>query len=970
MRFVRISPYLLFIFLVLPKLSCEAQQPAFFTIGEKELAHTDVYSLLQGEDGLLYAATNDGLYAYKHGKFSKFPPPPEQRGSALFNLVSDNDGLVFCGNLSGQIFKLVDGNLELYAEVPPENVYGNFGFLFDGKNNLIYSSQSFLKYSNGSFIPLLSEVNFSTGERLRKLQDGRIVSGTFPDSTIAWVEEGEMRWEKITTVKKDFPWHEIPTALLSLKGDLICFFNNGKAWHLGEKGWQFPRASIPKGTFFQFSEDEIWLLGTSEGAYNLKASKDSILIDPPIFENTFLSTMTEGKDNVLFFGTFGKGVIVVPDRRAKVHDPFGGDEVFQGIVADEKRGAFLTTRSGKLFHTTDQGLTLLESPSKGAITRVFLAPGMDLGLNDEYPGLLYEGKRYKDGRQNVGALKDMAVVDSSCILVAGATGVARIGEGLENFPWKKGVGWPELGDFKQRSRSIAYLGSPDRIYIASHLGLIRFDEQGRGTEMEHEGGTINASDLISYHGQLWCATQRNGILIFKDDQVVDKIDQEEGLGSNNTKKIIIEGGQLFVLHDKGIQILDLSAGNWTTLGAAEGIVAGAITDFSLGQERLWLLADYKPVSIELNKLSSKKPSLHLFLDSLVVSGKKVPVQLDGSAGPVRSFAQSFPHDQNRFSFYIDFREVLYMQEVKIRTRLQGLEEKWDQKGATEELIEYKSLPAGDFVFEMQAQYRGQDGPLYSYVFTIHPPFWQTWWFFSVVGLLIVVLVFLIFRAFSQRQLRKERQRNELNTSKLTAIQSQMNPHFIFNSLNSIQDLVLQGDEERSYTFITKFANLIRKTLKYSAQEFIDLEQEVELIELYLTLEKQRFKSDLEFEVVHGDWEGIQVPPMLIQPFIENALVHGLLHKEGVGRIKIEFELDEVLMCTITDNGVGRKKAKEIRQRQRMDHESFSVQAIRKRFEILGQHFKEEIGFEYEDLVEGQEALGTRVRLKIPVRRVL
>jgi sensor histidine kinase YesM len=114
-------------------------------------------------------------------------------------------------------------------------------------------------------------------------------------------------------------------------------------------------------------------------------------------------------------------------------------------------------------------------------------------------------------------------------------------------------------------------------------------------------------------------------------------------------------------------------------------------------------------------------------------------------------------------------------------------------------------------------------------------------------------------------------------------------------------------------------------------------------------------------------EDILIPPMLIQPFIENALLHGLLHREGEKRLSIRFKLEETLMCIIEDNGVGRARAKEIKTRQRSEHESFSGQAIKKRFSILSSRFKEALGFNYEDLEENGLPSGTRVTLSIPVK---
>lgn len=218
------------------------------------------------------------------------------------------------------------------------------------------------------------------------------------------------------------------------------------------------------------------------------------------------------------------------------------------------------------------------------------------------------------------------------------------------------------------------------------------------------------------------------------------------------------------------------------------------------------------------------------------------------------------------------------------------------------------------------------------------------------------------------QSRKAQQINELNASKLVAIQSQMNPHFIFNAMNSIQDLILKGDIENSYSYVTTFSNLVRSTLKYSDKDFIDFSQELELLRLYLSLEKLRFEEELQFEIEDLVDEDIQLPPLLIQPFVENALLHGLLHKDGLKKLVIRFELREALICTIQDNGIGRERARAIRERQRGEHESFSGKAIRTRFDILSDVHKGEFGYVHEDLLADGLPAGTRITLQIPVRR--
>ena len=143
---------------------------------------------------------------------------------------------------------------------------------------------------------------------------------------------------------------------------------------------------------------------------------------------------------------------------------------------------------------------------------------------------------------------------------------------------------------------------------------------------------------------------------------------------------------------------------------------------------------------------------------------------------------------------------------------------------------------------------------------------------------------------------------------------------------------------------------------------------MKLLKLYLSLESLRFEDELEIEIEDCVEDDIQLPPLLIQPFVENALVHGLLHKDGPKKLSIRFELNDSLLCTIEDNGIGMAAALEIRERQRGDHESFSGTAMRKRFDILSDLHKGEFGILQQDLMENGQPMGTRIVLKIPIRR--
>jgi len=206
-------------------------------------------------------------------------------------------------------------------------------------------------------------------------------------------------------------------------------------------------------------------------------------------------------------------------------------------------------------------------------------------------------------------------------------------------------------------------------------------------------------------------------------------------------------------------------------------------------------------------------------------------------------------------------------------------------------------------------------------FTIHPPFWVRWWFIAILIFLATMAAYYMIRkritsirsqeaAKRQNEVQLITLNHDLAKSQLTALRAQMNPHFIFNTLNSVQRYILKGDVDQANKYLSKFSRLQREVLDNSSLDFIALEKEIDILELYLQMEQLRFDDNFEFQiVVHPaiDTSEIQIPPMIIQPFIENAIWHGLMPRSGHKRVEIEFTLntEELLLCRIVDNGIGR-----------------------------------------------------------------
>ncbi len=209
-------------------------------------------------------------------------------------------------------------------------------------------------------------------------------------------------------------------------------------------------------------------------------------------------------------------------------------------------------------------------------------------------------------------------------------------------------------------------------------------------------------------------------------------------------------------------------------------------------------------------------------------------------------------------------------------------------------------------------------------------------------------------------------------SELKALKSQMNPHFIFNALNSIQEQFMYGDKLKGNEQLSNFTYLTRQILEVSGKKQITIATEIDILTKYLDLEKMRFAKDFEYKIIIAptiDEDYHKLPPMLLQPFIENSIKHGLMHKNGLKTLTIDFDLssnEEYLICTILDNGIGRNKSAEIKANNQIKHNSFSTQSIEERLHLLNEKLQLNDLIVYTDVTKNGEVSGTKVIVNIPL----
>jgi ligand-binding sensor domain-containing protein/two-component sensor histidine kinase len=342
------------------------------------------------------------------------------------------------------------------------------------------------------------------------------------------------------------------------------------------------------------------------------------------------------------------------------------------------------------------------------------------------------------------------------------------------------------------------------------------------------------------------------------------------------------------------------------------------------------------------------------------------------------------HDQNNLSFEFFGVNQSNPDNVEYSWILDGFEAEWTPPSQLTNAT-YSNLPPGKYTFNVKA--RTIDGKwseiITSKQFTIEapppppPPFYQqTWFIATVVGLSLFILMLIGTIWYTRLKRERERIKLERNVIELEqkALRLQMNPHFIFNALNSIQSLISSQDTKKARYQLAKFSKLMRQILDNSRSQIISLDDEMETLFNYLSIEKFSSGNQFDFEI-HADEdldpEGIAVPPMMIQPFTENAIIHGMKYIEHKGHIDVHFyKKGDIIECKIDDNGCGRKKAAEIKSQKEHSHKSAALIVTQERLNILHGNSNEK-GLEIIDKYDDQlQANGTTVIIRFPYSEII
>ena len=517
----------------------------------------------------------------------------------------------------------------------------------------------------------------------------------------------------------------------------------------------------------------------------------------------------------------------------------------------------------------------------------------------------------------------------------------------------------------KRIRAVASLGN-NLFYIGDNSGLGKVDiSTGKRENIKGISAQVNKIYRAS-NNALWVATKGDGLnLLVKDG----KLRRIRFKNKHDIFFDIVEdaSGIIWASTENGLVSISLTDGIESTkeYDTSNGLLSNDIGYLAINGNKLFVSTIEGLCAIDLREIVNDT-SPKIYLSSMMAN--KIPQRVMGNHW-------EFAHDQN--SITLGFDVLAFKNQKHDILKYKFKEGAAALTGTADNELHFNNLSPDTYDLEVYAVNNdGVKSAPINIVFTIQKPFWKEYWFVALCILLTTTFLYLSVKRIIASVRAKELEKTKTNTliaqSQLSALQAQMNPHFIFNAISSIQNYILKNDEKAAYNYLAKFGKLIRMVLNNSRESTLSLAQELETLELYVQLEQLRFKDSFAFELVIDeavDTFNTHLPTMFIQPYVENAIWHGLMNLENTrdGILKVEISVDGgLLTIVVEDNGIGRQRSESFKRDAL--HHSVGMQLTEQRLKTIYKLKEyEAIHINIIDLKDNADnAIGTKVILILPL----
>jgi len=972
---------------VLIAVSANAQKYQFlqYTIGDG-LVHSQVYAACQDDKGYIWFATTGGLSRFDGQTFVNYTKDDGLLNNKIKSLHKDNQGNIWIGSQGGltmfngstfktfpfpkkqkdlgnEIFSICQAkDSSLWLATNKSGVanfkQGKYTFLStkDGLNHFfirsvtcddegviwIGSRKGINTYKNGklSIFRINGKINVNVSD---------IKVGRKGEIFISTINQGFYSYFRGNTKKeKNFPSINVrsihidanQTIWLASKTGVIKLDNNYQFW---DEKIGMPSKDITQ--VFSDNEDNIWMCTRGQGV--LRLTNEALTSYDQLGLNEVMS-ITQDKHRNLWFGTYSQGIVKYDGK--KYHKISTKDGLTNNTV-----WSLYVDRNDVVWAATTEGVSVYD----GDIFQSFSS--MNGLLDDKITAI------YKDGDKMIFGSK------------SGLTILGR--DGFKSYPIGK----------KLTGRNIRTIEKKQgKYWLGVNGGILSFSLK----EGYQQYQVSDASDNIVYaikkdkKGNLWIGST-NGLYYRKGSDFI-RINYDKRSSSNNINFLLFDRHEMLWLgSDNGVFEVDvnnyLETGLVSVLHYSDRVGLKSL-ETNLGsafEDRsgfLWfgtnggLMRYNRSKDTKRNKEFTPELSLSsvkLFMQE--VDWDKYSDSIDVTSGlPVGLIV---PYTENHLSFFFNGISHYNPEKVNYQFKLDGFDEEWYVP--EQNFMTYPNLPFGKFTFLVKSKVGdGKWVESKPFSFVISPPFWKAKWFLLICIFLAFLIGYAIYRWRTDVNNRKQQTQQLEYKSKLMGLELQslnasMNRHFIFNALNSIQYYINRKDRISANRYLSSFAKLIRKNLDSTTAKnnMVSLAEEIERLELYLGLENMRFQDKFEYQLTINpsiDIEIYNVPSMLLQPFIENAIWHGVLPSKKKGKILIDIDKqeDQSIVFSIQDNGIGVDVSRENKSTSGQVHESKGIMITNGRISLLQKITNENIFINGPFELKGNDGItiGTKVEI--------
>jgi ligand-binding sensor domain-containing protein len=937
--------------------------------GTEGLESQSIFDMFVSRKGLLYLGTDKGLLDYNGVYFNNYLFK-DNLALSVNRIQEDAQGTIWCKNFSNQVFYMENDTLRPYYQVEKylnaqnENL---MDFAIVEETFYFLTEQNLYTTAQDGELQLLfnaTKQNVNVFYSIYVYNNLLFLAG---DSKIIETEN--------QIIKNYYPSLPGQKELLYVNNQLVYILKGQQNQLVSVKtGSSYNNNLIPKNTYYNSlsaTSDAMWL-NTTNGLYKIDVKKKSL--QERLLPNQRVTDVVEDQEGGCWVSTLDDGLFYMPSDLMYRFSPEENNMHYNfiSLVRSADGHLFAGTSNGNIIEYNQDMMPVFKYKGSGSFeieyiylheNKIFSSIGVfqrqqNKPIVDAYFG---KGLAEDDFGNFVFANYNLAGLIPQSLrgkpnLNLPSNDTLSLSNYVNNF---------QIYSFRnKRSRVVAYNSTYKCYYIGYSDGLIKVGINGETTEIitKNKKPIIAVDFLQGDDGGLWVACAQQGLLKLENEEVVLHFNEGNGLTSDRCKKLEAGERGIWILNEGGFDFLNVKTNQLSNYGNQLGLLDLNINDFAVDDTYVWFATNEGIVYFNKNIINH---NIEPVFEIKATSGTHLLID--------QNTELSYQDNQVVFQFNTIYYKGL--SNYQYQYKLLPLQDEWQTQNAKQSQLNFLSLKPNSYQLQTRIKTGSSFTDVKTFNFKINKPFWSRLWFKILILLILILLLYVVYLWAVHKTKKQQRISEMLAISQLTALRSQMNPHFMFNVLNAVQGLIYSNQKSKASEYLGTFSTLMRKTLDVSAKRDITIAQEVKTIELYVSLEQARFEdNDFNYKIIlpNEDLNQYIIPSLIIQPFVENAIKHGLMHKRGVKNLKIEVlrENDKYWKFIITDDGVGRKTSGHINQKIKNRHQSFATEAIANRIYLINKLMEHPIKIQIEDLtnVLGHSA-GTQVAIRIPVRRI-